>query len=472
MVNINNQKYNDPRKNQGNGRMNPFIDELGIQKENSDSNTVQDSFTDTGSGYMPVMASTKKALWDNTQVQQGYGAPFSATGEPPLRSDETKDYSRTDKPNAVEDDIIKVRRERPPRIDKTDLDPSGEINKFYNGPNENRPMAKLNDTIKLSQLEEEKQEFDWLSIGMEIKPAKISFNGKNYDAKYIVGEKLYFFECDGKKMIMEPNGDVFDKESKKGRGKVIENKLLKANRKDGKYISDEYPLIDRRKNTTQKIINNLPERKNAKKYIEIKKKYHKPEGRGQFYDETPMFEEKPRIEWAFKARQIKLDDEIYEAGWWSCPEEYYGTKMEQWSYCEDDSFLEDYKLLTIKASVEIKMTDWKKVAAKREKRLDSIYSIEEDYSTYGRYCGKNTCVGVFKQLLGWEDKRALGLASEVISWKCPHCDEVTTATGSVSEQTSGFSGYSTHSSSDESTEKENGFEQVNKIEEDKDRTKR
>lgn len=97
-------KYQSQRgNNAGEGKKNPFVDELGTQKE-SDSDSVQDSFTDTGSGWIPMMASNKTrmkfSLWDNMEVpgysdrQQGFGAPWNGMGESPLRSDETKTYER------------------------------------------------------------------------------------------------------------------------------------------------------------------------------------------------------------------------------------------------------------------------------------------------------------------------------------------------------------------------------------------
>ncbi len=116
------------------------------------------------------------------------------------------------------------------------------------------------------------------------------------------------------------------------------------------------------------------------------------------------------------------------------------------------------------------MFDFKKIAKKREKRLESIYSIDEDYSHYGRYCGKNTCVGVWKELLGHDQKKDLGISRESEVWRCPKCKEVTSATGSISEQTSGFSSLDNYSSGPVSSE--DGFDAVNEIKEDKDRKKR
>ena len=115
--------------------------------------------------------------------------------------------------------------------------------------------------------------------------------------------------------------------------------------------------------------------------------------------------------------------------------------------------------------------DFKKIAQKKEERLAKVYSIDDDYAAYGRYCAESTCVGVWKELLGFEAKRALKIERESEVWKCPKCGKVTSAVGSVSEQTSGFSAYDTYSSG-EPVAKGDDFEPVNKIEPDRDRTKR
>lgn len=115
-----------------------------------------------------------------------------------------------------------------------------------------------------------------------------------------------------------------------------------------------------------------------------------------------------------------------------------------------------------------KKVDFKKLAEKREERKKEIYSIDEDYAAYGRYCSK--CAGVWKELLGYDERKKLGIERESEVWRCPNCKEVTTAMGSISEQTDGFSAYNTLTQGPIANEK--GFEPANKIEEDKDRTKR
>jgi len=115
-----------------------------------------------------------------------------------------------------------------------------------------------------------------------------------------------------------------------------------------------------------------------------------------------------------------------------------------------------------------KKVDFKKLAKKREDRRKSFYEIEEDYSAYGRYCSK--CAGVWKELLGYDERKKLGIERESEVWRCPNCKEVTTAKGSISEQTDGFSAYNTFTNGP--VTKDDAFSPVNKIEEDKDRTRR
>ena len=123
-----------------------------------------------------------------------------------------------------------------------------------------------------------------------------------------------------------------------------------------------------------------------------------------------------------------------------------------------------------KSEGTIKMKNFEKFAEKRkqlkenrDKRTESIYKMEEDYSAYGRFCAKNTCVGVWKELLGYEAKKKLGIERVSEVWKCPNCDQVTQAHGSTAEQ-NGFSAYNTQNVNQDVTPPV--------IEEDKDRTKR
>ncbi len=115
--------------------------------------------------------------------------------------------------------------------------------------------------------------------------------------------------------------------------------------------------------------------------------------------------------------------------------------------------------------------NFKKIAEKRERRLESIYAIDEDYAAYGRYCSEPTCVGVWKELLGFDQKRALKIERESEVWRCPKCGKITSATGSISEQTSGFSAYDTYNSLEPIDDKDN-FDAVDSIKEDRNRTKR
>lgn len=125
---------------------------------------------------------------------------------------------------------------------------------------------------------------------------------------------------------------------------------------------------------------------------------------------------------------------------------------------------------TITGNKENKM-DFKKVAAKSKARLDKVYAIEDDYAAYGRYCGEPTCVGVWKELLGFDEKRALKIERQSEVWRCPKCGKITEAIGSVSEQTSGPAAYNTYNSGQPAAE-EDGFEPVNSIKPDRDRTRR
>jgi len=92
---MNGDKYKSPRKNQGWGKQNPFNDELGVQKE-SDSDQVQNSYHDTGSGWIPFSARDKRpiriSLWDNMEVpgwsdrSQAWGGDANAMGPAPFRN--------------------------------------------------------------------------------------------------------------------------------------------------------------------------------------------------------------------------------------------------------------------------------------------------------------------------------------------------------------------------------------------------
>jgi hypothetical protein len=112
--------------------------------------------------------------------------------------------------------------------------------------------------------------------------------------------------------------------------------------------------------------------------------------------------------------------------------------------------------------------DFKKLAEKSKTRLSKLYEIDDDYSSYGRYCGNKGCEGVWKELLGYEAKKNLGIEKNDQVWKCPNCGQITSASGSVSEQTSGFASMN-NSANGEVVE--DGLKPV-KIEKDTDRTKR
>lgn len=115
------------------------------------------------------------------------------------------------------------------------------------------------------------------------------------------------------------------------------------------------------------------------------------------------------------------------------------------------------------------MQSMQKRAEKRKKRIDGLYSMEEDYTVYGRYCNKPTCVGVWKELLGFDDRKKLGIERNSEVWRCPKCGEITMANGTVADQTSGFAGVNTYNNGP--IARDTDFEPT-KISPDKDRTKR
>ncbi len=127
------EKFKSPRINQGEGAKNPFTDELGVQKA-KDSDESIGTFTDTGSGWMPIMGSDKTikrlSLWDNSQTP-GYkdnqqGSPFMGMGEPPMQT--STDY---DSLTSTEEKGFKKTPEELTRIDKKDENPQGKVNQFY-----------------------------------------------------------------------------------------------------------------------------------------------------------------------------------------------------------------------------------------------------------------------------------------------------------------------------------------------------
>ena len=106
---VDKNKYQSPRENQGSGAMNPFNEELGAQKED-DSNQMQDSYHDTGSGWIPFHAKDKRpirlSLWDNMEVPgwsdrgESWGGNENAMGNAPFRNyDNAPSYDRMKWPN-------------------------------------------------------------------------------------------------------------------------------------------------------------------------------------------------------------------------------------------------------------------------------------------------------------------------------------------------------------------------------------
>jgi len=113
-------------------------------------------------------------------------------------------------------------------------------------------------------------------------------------------------------------------------------------------------------------------------------------------------------------------------------------------------------------SAKEKTMNFKKIAEKSKARLDKVYSIEDDYAAYGRYCAEPTCVGVWKELLGFDKKRTLKIERDSEVWKCPKCGKVTEAVGSISEQTSGPAAFNTYNSGEPAINADD-FSPVNSI---------
>lgn len=79
---------------------------------------------------------------------------------------------------------------------------------------------------------------------------------------------------------------------------------------------------------------------------------------------------------------------------------------------------------------------FKKLAEQREARVDSIYTIDEDWSNYGPNCPKH--VGVRRLHVSGEEKVKLGHSQTDVVWQCPVDGEIFAGEGSVADQTSGF----------------------------------
>lgn len=177
-------KYQSPRGNNvGNGKKNPFVDELGAQKE-SDSDSVQDSFTDTGSGWIPMMASNKKrmkfSLWDNMEVPgysdraNGFGSPWNGMGEPaPLRHDETKNYENIDE---INNEFSWLNRFR----DRDNKEDDGTLQ-----PVKNLDASRIKRIQKLSAIDD-----SWMQeCANQIQSISVEFNNilaKKYGARWFL----------------------------------------------------------------------------------------------------------------------------------------------------------------------------------------------------------------------------------------------------------------------------------------------
>jgi len=130
-----NSQYNSARPNEGSGAMNPFNEELGAQKL-SDSNQMQDSYHDTGSGWIPFHAKDKRpirlSIWDNSQVpgapymgrdrDQAWGGPENAMGPAPFRNRENSpNFNKLIRPSDKGFPEIKRKREEAEQDDAPEL---------------------------------------------------------------------------------------------------------------------------------------------------------------------------------------------------------------------------------------------------------------------------------------------------------------------------------------------------------------
>ncbi len=78
-----------------------------------------------------------------------------------------------------------------------------------------------------------------------------------------------------------------------------------------------------------------------------------------------------------------------------------------------------------------------KSSAKREKRMNELYSMDADYSNYSTNCPDHP--GVRRFHVGLDECAKLGYSKTELVWKCPIDEKVYVADGSVAEQTKGFS---------------------------------
>jgi len=105
---------------------------------------------------------------------------------------------------------------------------------------------------------------------------------------------------------------------------------------------------------------------------------------------------------------------------------------------------------------------FKKIAAKRKEREESLYAIDEDWSHYGPNCPDHP--GVRRYHVGLDDKSKKGYSSTDLVWQCPIDEKIYAGEGSIAEQTHGFASQNNLRSSDSEMIDE-GFEAVKKLSE-------
>ncbi len=77
-----------------------------------------------------------------------------------------------------------------------------------------------------------------------------------------------------------------------------------------------------------------------------------------------------------------------------------------------------------------------KLAKQREARVETLYTIDEDWSNYGPNCPVH--VGVRRLHVSGEEKVKLGHSQTDVVWQCPVDGEIFAGEGSIADQTSGF----------------------------------
>lgn len=80
-----------------------------------------------------------------------------------------------------------------------------------------------------------------------------------------------------------------------------------------------------------------------------------------------------------------------------------------------------------------------KISEKRKKRIEEIYSIDEDWTNFSPICPDHP--GVRRLHVGMDEAEKKGYSQADLVWKCPVDDKIYAGEGSVAEQTDGFSSF-------------------------------